>query len=690
MPGSKIQKEGGCGCSQKKNAVRKSVSGDGDDDATEEQSSEEQIKNAIASKGCGCGCKTKSKNEIITIQGVVDQKFVEVGKDGTRFLSEDDLKQTQEKRVFSFISENPGNASGASTEGTAGQCSCGSDECKCIDCDDCTGSSSSNAATEPRNFWNTPNPPSQYWSSRVTSAPAPAVPVAPTAHASHNFGFTFMPLVGETVAPSFPYSAGRNFASKPNGGAALQKGSCCSSAPNTMSQDSCCCSTGRAQTAPVQPEIPSSTGCCASKSSANIPNRQYQQDFVNTASSFTNGAIPSFASVPGMPSQATGAPYTQKPGGAVSNNITAGLLASSDDPVKAPNFILPMGVNLDDILMGLLDSTASGSEKPALPDLISYLENQRETMGEIIPSPPMEMSVASSCVLPGECKCGDDCQCPGCSTHSNPPQNLRFQAATAAKMEVAETTVAATPQNEHPGPQMEVNVTEKGIPSDEQTNEFLASLLGQQGAFDMPSSTGYTDHASTGFGSFGAFDTAGTTQATGYPEVGRLDGLEGMLSTLSTAGPSTGMYSGVLMPPQTLAGSSPCDGAVISSPGIETVPLTNTPQVCHAALGGGAIQHPPQQPPQQPLPDLCKKSGGLADLVRDLIGDTDGFDINNIQDLTSAGDGTSGVAESVANNGNRSAESCCKSQTNFAFLDSLDSLSSLGSPVGSSPVGAFF
>lgn len=31
----------------------------------------------------------------------------------------------------------------------------------------------------------------------------------------------------------------------------------------------------------------------------------------------------------------------------------------------------------------------------------------------------LDVSYTPNCVLPGQCQCGDDCKCPGCSTHSN-------------------------------------------------------------------------------------------------------------------------------------------------------------------------------------------------------------------------------------------------------------------------------
>lgn len=65
-----------------------------------------------SSSGC-CGGNNsnakKSKREVITIQGIVNQHYVEVNKNGTRILSEEELKQEQKNKVYSFISENPGN-----------------------------------------------------------------------------------------------------------------------------------------------------------------------------------------------------------------------------------------------------------------------------------------------------------------------------------------------------------------------------------------------------------------------------------------------------------------------------------------------------------------------------------------------------------------------------------------------------
>lgn len=115
--------------------------------------------NVASCKSSKCACSTQVRktknNELITIEGAIDQKFVEVGKSGTRFLSDEELKQSEMNKKFYFISENPetGERKPISDDQRATDptslpnleskdyiklfCCCGSTDCDCANCEGC-------------------------------------------------------------------------------------------------------------------------------------------------------------------------------------------------------------------------------------------------------------------------------------------------------------------------------------------------------------------------------------------------------------------------------------------------------------------------------------------------------------------------------------------------------------------------
>lgn len=482
-------------------------------------------------KRCGCGCKPKPKGGVITIKGVVDQKYVEVGKNGARFLSEEDLIEARRNRVFNFISENPGQESRSSISGPSTprlekkndsivRC-CGKEDCFCENCDFCGVTS---MASLPLDFDSNSN--ILNFNNEFKEKPAKAqlpnsnLPVSDPSVSSilsfnkdginlkpdqPIFNFNFPQNVQSTPRSSSisesqfinvsihdygseaqtPQSSVSRKASCCGGSSKPSKpavpiSSCCSSgsvAPNSRSSccsgnsvapisRSSCCSGGSAtpissssainnvKFVPQKLSMPKGS-CCSSKSfdtnessPLDIKNLNVSSLIDSESSSTVDSAqmakqISDLSNSGYIPSQDIHSSI-----GSVQDSISAGIIAPSNDSLRPPNFILPMGSNLDDVLLSIL-STNNSEGKAELPDLVSYLENERDNLNEFIPSPPMEMTVAASCVLPGQCKCDENCRCPGCSTHKNPPQNLMFLGSHPSSIGHSTSESSSTPTYSH-------------------------------------------------------------------------------------------------------------------------------------------------------------------------------------------------------------------------------------------------
>lgn len=471
LNGSKVEKSESkkskklCGCGPKtpkgeKILAAASISGDFFQNDVDSTVKTENSDSCCSSDKPASSLLKKSKHEVITIQGVVNQHFVEVGKNGTRILSEEDIKRAKSNKVYSFISENPGKepsriqqVSASSTPitntvtfaktslspNTPPQevhtfdpsepvvtlekefCCCGSDDCDCANCEGCQLMNSLGFGDNSFGAWPqeqvrvSPNDSHQYWNGiNLGSGPLSDIPDTITNnHSSHNVIPDLEPQSSRT-APQFVNSFLGDFEKK------TVKDGCCSSRESSLPTKSCCSS--------KQPE------------SKQVPQTQrteaVSKDEVSQLLTRNNKLSLEFSTSLELPS--IQALSTSRPDMGMLN---APPLSSAPNK-SAPNFILPMNTSLDDALSNIfsknspddptfnnMDSSQSGSDLADLPDLIALLERKRVKYNDLMSYPSLEMSVAPSCVLPGQCRCGEDCKCPGCSTHRNGVEleNLDFQ-----------------------------------------------------------------------------------------------------------------------------------------------------------------------------------------------------------------------------------------------------------------------
>lgn len=384
----------------------------------------------------------KVKHEVITIQGVVNQHYVEVNKDGARILSEEEFRNEQANKVYSFISENPGkfdtttnlnasvsfnsptsyngnkhsidtklnslvpNALNSATPETGSKassnnpqfvestssgtsspfCCCGTDDCDCENCEGCKNVNDAELASgSGYNMWLQPQyqTPGDARASSLTETNTESVTPVPNVTSEPSmFVNSFVDDFKEDLTKEKP----KDFLK--------QKPSCCSKnrsvSPRQVNQSS----------------EPNRTDSLMMIQAQNQQGVSENAGFHNMNISNTNTN--------------TSAPFQY--------NVN-----------KPPNFILPMDVSIDDVMSSILSNppnqsssdnaaataTTPDSQSLDLPDLndisdiVAFLEQKRDSLNEFIPSPPMEMSFAPSCVLPGQCQCGENCKCVGCSTHGN-------------------------------------------------------------------------------------------------------------------------------------------------------------------------------------------------------------------------------------------------------------------------------
>lgn len=421
-----------------------------------------------SSSGC-CGGNNsnakKSKREVITIQGIVNQHYVEVNKNGTRILSEEELKREQQNKVYSFISENPGNndtsypatkykrksidstalaneiplleqpLGGTETLVTKLEspqpeafssispsnfsnspykytsstfCCCGTDDCDCENCDGCKIAKDleSNGGTDYV-MWSQDN------YQKTTGSRTSYLDTAFSENEQTNTNVDQANCESKKPQdlPVFVNSFVEDFKSdskKDNPGSDISK---------------------------------KSSSCCFKK----------EQDLQNSGNlqSCDSQNVDLY-----MLNQVSDPIFSPDNDSLVYENTKLSL-RQEQVSVKPPNFILPMDMNVDEEMNDILsasktdtvgntnnnNTTNTNFNMPAnnidiknfnmndyndISDIISFLETQRDSLDGFIPSPPLEMSFAPSCVLPGQCHCGDDCQCPGCSTHGDRKETVSY------------------------------------------------------------------------------------------------------------------------------------------------------------------------------------------------------------------------------------------------------------------------
>lgn len=428
-----------------------------------------------SSSGC-CGGNNsnakKSKREVITIQGIVNQHYVEVNKNGTRILSEEELKREQKNKVYSFISENPGNndtsypaakykrksiddtalaneiplleQSLVSTEALVTKlespqpeasssispsnfsnspykytsstfCCCGTDDCDCENCDGCkiVKDLESNGGTDyvmwlQDNYQKTTGSRTSYLDTIFCENKQTNTSVDQTNCESKK----------PQDLPVFVNSFVEDFKSD------YKKED--SSSDISKKSQSCCSK---------KEKIIQNSGNLQSCDSQNVDLYMLNQVSDPIFSPDNDSLV-----------------YENNN---LADENTKLSLRQEQVSVKPPNFILPMDMNVDEEIDDVLsvsktdtvantnnnNTTNTNFSIPAnnidiknfnlndyndISDIISFLETQRDSLDGFIPSPPLEMSFAPSCVLPGQCHCGDDCQCPGCSTHGDRKEMVSY------------------------------------------------------------------------------------------------------------------------------------------------------------------------------------------------------------------------------------------------------------------------
>lgn len=507
---SKVQKDAkkstkaSCNCGLKMNS--KAPSEDSDPNKIENKIPQEgPIKSCCSEKETGACCL---QSDVITIDGKYDQHFVEIGKSGTRFLSEADLIKSKQKKVFNFISENPSNGSKSngndsipltsssasslfqsSAVGNTQQtkftfkvsryCCCGTDECDCATCEGCKTNyyqHSNDKSDDSGELINSIQPQS-------LETPQSEIPTKPDIQQILNDFYQpdlgsskLNPIKSENSEnvnlPKYPYqintsdnsplsSANQNLSFAATNGSlssnsnsnfnSLQSnfyvsepnnGGCCSKPSNKPINDnvlvpttkSCCAKTSERCSPEKTPQPkPQKSSCCSSKS--NQPKTHLPAE-----SSYESMPITDYENRIELQHQFSSNNLfadnisTPEPSKPISREINSSINYHSKDlennmdnintvsPAainsgNAPNLILPMNTNLNELISSILSPT--NYDKDEISDLIKYLEHRKEKIDDYSLSPTMGMTVAASCVLPGQCQCGDDCKCPGCNTHGN-------------------------------------------------------------------------------------------------------------------------------------------------------------------------------------------------------------------------------------------------------------------------------